>query len=188
MRLSKLVPLSCLLAGMLGIGGARAVPTQRQAMDPFGPRWGITLEADRPAYVSGDQARVAYALWNLSGFDAFGRSLSSGGNGCEFRITVVDSARQIVWQPGSLQNGQFVGPGCVFGSRPIHLPSHTVLGNSASVPLVYQNAGGVGVPGDPLPPGLYRICVDVTFLGPYPSPGSSGPGPGYSACVPIRID
>ena len=191
MRPTKLVPLSFLLLFLGGVLWPRVAPTQggvkRQDATPLGVPWGLTLQTERPFYRVGDTADVLYTLSNFSGQDAAGWSLTRGGNGCQYRITVVDPLDQVVWQPGTLVNGQFSGPGCLFAAQAVNLPDRTWVQDGRRIPLVYQNAGGIGVQGQPLPAGHYRVCVQVSFGGPNEVPFVL-PGQDFSACVPIRID
>lgn len=188
----KLVSLSLFLIVLGGVLWPRVAPTQgpskrRQEATPLGVPWGVTLETDRPFYRVGDAADVLYTVSNSSGRDAAGWTLVRGGNGCMYRITIVDPMGQTVWQPGSIINGQFIGPGCLFAQTAVELPDRTWVQGGVPVPLIYQNPGGIGVLGQPLPPDYYQVCIRVYFSGPNEQPFVL-PGLDFTACVPIRID
>ena len=190
MRLAKPVALSLVVLLLTGVLWPRIAPTQgglRRRATSIDVPWGLTLRTDRPFYRTGDAADVLYTLSNDSGQDAAGWSLSRGGNGCQYRITIVDPLGRTVWQPGSIVNGQFSGPGCLFAATAVDLPSGTFVQDGRRIPLVYQNAGGIGVQGEPLPPDHYRVSVHVFFGGPNEVPFVL-PGQDFSASVPIRID
>ena len=156
---------------------------------PLSPPWAITLGTDEPFYAVGDTAAVDFRLTNVTGQDAYGMTLSTGGNGCQYRVRILDASGNTVWQPGTVHGGQFFNHGCLFAQRPVPLPHPTVLETKLSIPLVYQNAGGIGVLGTPLAAGPYQVCVDVVFIGPQRSPDFEvPPGANYSACVPIQIE
>jgi len=149
--------------------------------------FGITAWTGKPYYRPGDTARVALELFNDSAEDAYGFVPVKGGNGCEYYVTVEDSAGNVVWQPGSIVNGTYSGPGCLFGSLTWSLTSGATVTRQAWVPLVFQNPSGFGPLGGPLPPGSYRICIDVLFGGPQHAPGAQ-PGLSHRVCVPILVE
>lgn len=192
--------LSSLLAGLAGlllvpslallVGFAGSAPAARQTYDeatPVFPPWGITLQTDAPFYRAGDTALVSAALVNSSGRDAYGWALSLGGNGCQYNITIRDGANRVVWQPGSIVGGQFSGPGCFFAQRILPFPNRTSLEYKVKIPLIYQNAGGIGVLGTRLPPDYYQVHIEATFIGPQRSPAFL-PGLNFIAAVPIQIE
>ena len=153
-------------------------------------RWGVALHADRPFYLGGEEAHVVFRLPNQSPFDAFGFVPSLGGNGCTFRLTIEDAAGQTVWQPGSIVGGSFQPPGCLFGTKFWSLLRGTSSDEARDIPLVYQNAGGIGVQGAPLAPGVYRVALEVFFNGPSPvpvDPEFPTGGLNQQARLPIRV-
>lgn len=150
-------------------------------------RWGITLHTDRPFYAVGEEVQAVWRMSNLTPFDAFGFTLSSGGNGCNFRLTILDAQGQTVWQPGVIVNGQFFSPGCLFRQHEWDLFRGTRTETAGTLPLIFQNAGGIGVLGAPLPAGFYRVTVQVFFNGPLTDPESTNVGLNHTASVPIQI-
>ena len=151
--------------------------------------WGVTVRMDEVFYKVGSEAWTSWELFNGTGQDAFGFSPVRGGNGCEFAVQVRDLIGNVLWQPGSIVGGQFVGPGCLFGSLDVLLPSGSAITQRTKVPLIYQNAGGFGTLGAPLPPGAYVLWVAVTFMGPNHSQGlPPGPAGSYSVQVPFKIE
>ncbi len=159
------------------------IPVQRD-------RWGVALQTDRPFYAVGEEVHTVWRLPNGTPFDAFGVALSSGGNGCTYRLTIRDAAGQTVWQPGSIVNGQFSGPGCAFGEFSWNLFAGTSTSQARTLPLVYQNAGGISVLGAPLPAGFYSVTLELYFHGPHAVPVSGKTltgGLSHAASVPIQV-
>jgi hypothetical protein len=150
--------------------------------------FGVTAWTGKPYYQSGDTARVTFTLFNNAAEDAYGFVPVKGGNGCEYAVTVEDPAGNVVWQPGSIQNGSYTGPGCLFGALYWSLTSGTSASRQTFIPLVYQNSSGFGVLGAPLPPGPYLVCIDVYFGGPNRTYGSFAGGLSHRVCVPILIE
>ena len=188
--LSSSIPAVLLLAGASTLPlFARQTPPATQKISLFGPPWAITLGTDEPFYSVGDTLQASFELTNLSGQDAYGMTLSIGGNGCQYRLRILDGTGRAVWQPGSVHGGQFFGHGCLFAQRPVSLPHPTTLETKVTIPLIYQNAAGIGVQGTPIAPGPYQVCVEVVFIGPQHAPDFEvPPGMNYSACVPIQIE
>ena len=151
--------------------------------------WGIAARSDRPFYQVGDTVRAQFELFNGSDEDAFGFSLIRGGNGCDYSFVIQDLFGDVVWQPGSIVNGQFSGKGCSYGSLNVNLPSGTVYRRRTNIPLIYQNSGGFGTLGAPLPPGAYRLSGSVPFFGPNRVPGyTTAGGSHYVVQLPIKIE
>jgi len=160
---------------------ARITPTQA----PRG--WGVQLRTDRAYYQPGDVAKVEHTLMNATPDDAFGVVPIRGGNGCTYVITIEDAAGRILWEPGSIVNGVFSGPGCFFGSSLIDLSAGNELVREDRIELIHQNREGHGTLGEPLPPGVYTVRVLALFLGPQRDVNGMS-GLNFEAAVPIRIE
>jgi hypothetical protein len=183
--------LLCVVAVL--VAAALSVPGSRDAtatpIDPTSKlQWGVLLQAKRPFYPVGGTARAIYAIYNYSDQDAYGWSSVAGANGCEYRFTVLDDLGRVVWEPGSIIGGNFIPIVCLALIQPKDLPVGSRINDSVSIPLIYQNGNGIGILGDPLPAGAYKIRVQVGFNGPHRAPGTIAPGMNYSAEVPIRIE
>lgn len=179
----------------LVLAAALAARPSSQAPKPVAPapgelsaRWGLLLECEQPFYAVGDTLHARFVLANGSAQDAASWSLAGGGNGCEYALSVLDAAGRTVWEAGSLMLGQYQPPGCTFGARASVLLAHSQERTRLTVPLVHQNAGGVGVQGLPLFPGHYQLALELRRFGPEPPPASFAAGLTYSARVPFRID
>jgi len=151
-------------------------------------KWGVLLQTQSPFYSVGDTATALYALYNRSAEDAYGWSSQGGGNGCEYAFTIVNQNGEVVWEPGSIVGGQFFPPICTDAIVPKDLPAGSKINNSLQIPLVYQNGGGIGTLGDPLPAGFYSVRVEVEFHGPHRVQGTIELGLSHSASVPIQIE
>jgi len=159
----------------------------RQAALPAG--WGLQAQVRTPFYEVGGAVTVRTQLFNASTQDAFGWVPISGGHGCSWSVTILDQAGNGVYRPGSIVNGQYQGPGCTFGSTNWDLVSGSKVELQTVVPLIYQNPNGIGVLGDPLPPGPYTVRVAPVFLGPNHVQGMPPmPGTSHAVSIPIRID
>jgi hypothetical protein len=152
-------------------------------------RFGFVVQTDRPFYRPGATAHVLLAHFNFSAEDAFGYARQGGGNGCNFRVEVRDASGNVVWEPGFLDAaGNHTPPGCTDAIVDRPLPSGSFLRDRGAIPLVYQNGRGNGRNGDPLPPGVYRVCVFAEFNGPDRAAGAFDAGLDPEACIPIRIE
>ena len=151
-------------------------------------RWGIALEAEEPFHAPGSILNARLTLANGSTSDAGYWTPVGGGNGCTYRLELLDPAGRAVWQPGSIVGGAYQPPGCTFGARPGVLPAGEEQLTRLAIPLVYQNGNGLGLQGAPLAPGFYHLAVEVQHIGPVRPPASFGPGLTYSARLPILIE
>jgi len=151
-------------------------------------RWGLLFECEQPFYSLGDTLHARFVLANGSAQDAAAWTLAGGGNGCQYALEILDAAGQTVWQAGSVQLGQYEAPACTFGSRGVVLPARSQERTRVAVPLVHQNAGGIGLQGLPLPRGVYQLALEVRRFGPEHPPASFDEGLTYSARVPFRIE
>lgn len=189
MKTTKLARVSSLLLVLpLGL----AVPALQGGVLPI-PRsvpvaWGIVLQANRPFHAVGSTLQARLTLANGSSADVGYWTGSSGGNGCSYRLELLDAAGRAVWQPGSIQGGVYSPPPCFFGMRAGVMPAGTEEELRLAIPLVYQNGLGLGVQGAALPAGLYHLAVEVNRIGPDHPPSAFGPGLTHSARVPIRIE
>lgn len=184
-----LVPASLLAGGALG--GADRAPSQTPAPTSFADGgWSVHLDVGRPYLAPGATLRGWFELFNGSSQDAYGFVPISGANGCSFSVTVLDAFGNVVWQPGSVVNGQYGGPGCTFGSTSIQLPAGgSSYRRAFSFPLVYQNPGGFGTQGAPLDPGAYKVRADVFFFGPnHTSAWQAASGLSYAVEVPVMVE
>jgi len=191
MRLPRLHLRSTALAltGLLTVVVAAPAFQQTQVLwTPIVP-WGLTLQTDRIYYGVGDTMDARFVIANYTGQAAWGWAPVRGGNGCTYSYSIADPFGQELWVPGSVVNGTYQGPGCLFAeTNTLHAPG-TTRRVPISIPLIYQNPGGFGVQGLPLPPGGYELRVRVTFAGPKRTSGSpTGPGSDFSATVPFRIE
>jgi hypothetical protein len=124
-----LVPVSLLIGGALG--AADRAPSQSPAgVSSADGGWSVRLDVGRPYTTPGAILRGYFELFNGSSEDAYGFVPVSGGNGCSYVVSVRDAFDNVVWQPGSIVNGQYSGPGCTCGSTSISLPG----GGSRSAP------------------------------------------------------
>jgi len=151
-------------------------------------RWGVLLQADRPYYSVGETMKATYAIFNYTDQDVFGRVAPIGGHGCEYAFTVVNSEGDAVWQPGSIVDGEYVPPICAFGVVPLELPSGSRDHRGHFIDLVYQNSGGIGTQGSPLPAGMYELRVAVMFQGPFRDLETRLDGTGFTASLPFQIE
>lgn len=150
--------------------------------------WGVSLTTERPFNPAGSAVRATYVISNSSGQDAHGWTNSIGSHGCTYAFTIVNATGQTVWEPGRIERREYFPQVCASAIGEVSLGSGTTLQNSETIPLIYQNGKGVGVQGAALEPGSYQLCIRVVFNGPHHAAGPMGPGSGYSACVPIRIE
>ena len=125
---------------------------------------------------------------NSSDQDAHGWTNSLGSHGCTYAFTIVNASGQTVWEPGRIERREYFPQICATAIGEVSLGAGKTLHNSETIPLIYQNGNGVGVQGSALEPGSYQLCIRVVFNGPNHAAGPTGPGLGYSACVPIRIE
>jgi len=144
-------------------------------------RWGVLLQTDKAFYSAGETAKVHHAVYNFTPTDVIVFVGTFGGNGCSFLVTLRDSQGQVVWEP--------IAPMCLaMPSGPVTLAAGGGrLAGVESVPLVYQNNGGVGTPGAPLPPGFYTFDFRALFDGPHRDSSTYGAGMSHAASVPIQI-
>jgi len=175
------------LALALPLAGSLALPQQTQVATRMRSGWSTGLQVDRPFYLVGDTLRVRGDLSNFSRQTAHGFVPIAGGNGCTFWTTIHDFNGNVVWQPGSVLNGTYQGPGCLFGSTAFHLTSGSERVFAVDVPLVYQNPGGFGTQGDFLPAGVYTVDMEIRFGGPNRS-AFDPPGQLVRTSLPIHIE
>ena len=144
--------------------------------------FGVVLQTDRPFYGVGDTARVFHTPYNYTGELAIEWVSFFGGNGCTFSVEVLDAEGRVVWEPR---------PNCSRApSAPIRVGrggGH--LASEETIPLVFQNNGGIGTPGEPLPAGFYQIRLTSNYHGPLRQ-GEFPPTRGLTteAAVAIRIE
>lgn len=150
--------------------------------------WALSLDADRAFYPVGASLVARCVLSNATDADAEAWSGSIGGNGCDMRFEILDSAGEVVWEPGSIVNGTFSGPGCAFAQRVQRLTAGSAREFAATIPLVFQNGDENGVLGAPLPAGHYQLAVSVSWIGPVRPPSDFGPGLSYEARLPLLIE
>lgn len=188
MTLRTVLATLALTASAGPLGTWLASPSQQpQSAGELRSGWSTGLRIQRPFFQVGETLQVQGDLANYSGQDAHGFVPVVGGNGCTFWTTVEDIGGNVVWQPGSLVNGTYQGPGCLFGTTFFHLTRRTERLFTVDVPLVYQNPNGLGVQGLPLPPGVYTVHMEMRFGGPNHSPFDP-PGQVATASVPFRIE
>ena len=170
--------LTVVIAGFLSTGWSaswdRDIPTGKL-------KWGVLLQSDEAFYEVGESARVLHAVYNFTDVDVIAYVWRFGPNGCSYRITVENAEDQVVWEP-------YIVPCPANPSAPVTL--HAGGGRLAaadSIPLVYHNSEGIGIEGDPLPPGFYTIGLEVRFDAPHADSGTYGGGLVHSASVPVQI-
>jgi hypothetical protein len=176
-----------LLLSTLIVALGTLAPDAMETHERAGHGWGLVARTGRPFYQVGETASCSVTLFNDSDQDAFGYAPGKGGNGCEYAIQIEDAAGNLVWQPGKIVNGTYWGPGCLYGSITWTLTAGASVHRQNRIALIYQNSSGFGTLGAPLPPGHYRIRVDVTFAGPQRTP-SIGMGLSHRAYVPFLIE
>ena len=190
MPVSRRLVLATLFLAAVAAASRIALSAQGSRVVLQRDRWAVSLQTERPYFAVGEDLLATWRIPNGSPFDAFGVAFARGGNGCQYRVTLEDAAGNTVWQPGSIVNGQFSGPGCFFSHHAWNLQDGSNTEVTLSLPLVYQNSAGVGVLGDPLPAGFYRVCLEVHFNGPHATPVVSETpvgGLNHTASLPIQI-
>ena len=172
---------------LAAIGDAGADPLGVSSpVGRLGGGWSVTVETSRPFYREGGGAHVRATIANFTDQWANIAYNTTGGNGCRIAVRIVDRNGDVVYQPGSIVNGQFQGPGCLFGGRVVTLGPGDTEVNETQLPLIYQNSSGRGQLGAPLPAGLYGFEVDLLYIGPYQAPILQSGG-GFAARVPFQI-
>lgn len=185
---STLLSLLFVVAGALGSPGPDGSQDRRAANSRL-RGWGITAQIDKAFYAVGDRMHAESILSNRTGADAYGWAPVRGGNGCDYDFRIVQPGGEVVWEPGSIINNQFSGPGCSFGAIGKTLLRGGKLVNQVELDLIYQNRGGVGVLGAPLVPGAYELHVEIYFGGPSRTSPVGMPGGGcFTATVPFLIE
>ena len=110
---------------------------------PIRDGWGLALEAGQPFYQVGDVLDASFSVTNFTHQDTFGFGLVRGGNGCTYRFTIEDIAGDVVWQPGSIFNGVFTGPGCSFAVNFWDFSAGTQQKRENAIPLIFHIDFGV---------------------------------------------
>ena len=191
MRLLSRLPFASLLAAAafaLSLTSGTADPVDRvQLRDLRG--WGMIATTDKPYYQSGETMYARSVLFNATRHPTHSTTPSEGGNGCEYVFRLLDASGDIVWEPGSIVNGNFQSHGCSFGSTRKSVGPRGTYRDTEDIALIYKNRGGVGTLGDPLPAGFYELEILAYFGGPHrKQPTPIVPTRSFTASVPFQIE
>lgn len=152
-------------------------------------RWGTILQADEAYYPVGGTARVTSGVYNLTDQDIYLFFDNFGGNGCGYSTEILDSQGRVVWEYGFIIGGNFAPPLCPPPpAEPIVIPSNGGrTATTESIPLIYQNAGGIGTLGSALPAGHYEFRFRARATGPLRD-GQTQAGLTPTATLPFQIE